>query len=379
MEEKLKILKEQGLLRELKTLCRNGIYIEYEGKQYLNFSSNDYLGISGMGGLQTEFFQSLDMSNYLMGAMSSRLLTGNDAHIEGFEKYLSELYSNECLVYNSGYHANIGILPALVEKGDLVVADKLVHASLIDGIKLCSAEFKRYKHNDCNDLERILSQNAGQYKSIFIVTESIFSMDGDTADLKRIVKLKEQYGAKLYLDEAHAFGIVGETGLGCAHDAGLTKRIDYLVCTLGKAAASEGAFLICDKLTKQWLVNKSRTLIFTTAAPPLNVLWSKFIVSKIVEMKKERKHLAEMTRMLRNKLAEQTVIGNTHIVPIVTGSNEACINLSDKMRRNGVWAMPVRYPTVPLGQARIRLSLVATMNSEHIDKACQIIINYELL
>lgn len=376
MEDKLKKLKENGLLRELKTLGRNGIYIEYEGQRYLNLSSNDYLGISGMSGLQEEFFQTLDMSNYLMGAMSSRLLTGNDVHIEGFEEYLSELYGNECLVYNSGYHANIGILPALVEKDDLVVADKLVHASLIDGIKLCASEFKRYKHNDYNDLERILSHNAGRYKSIFIVTESIFSMDGDTADLKRIVELKEKYGSKLYVDEAHAFGVVGESGLGCAHNNCLTNRIDYLVCTLGKAAASEGAFLICNKLTKQWLVNKSRTLIFTTAAPPLNVLWSKFIVSKIVEMKKEREHLAEITRLLRNKLEGQPVMGNTHIVPIVTGSNEACINLSEKMRNNGVWAMPVRYPTVPLGQARIRLSLVAAMNRKHIDNIYESIFDF---
>ncbi|MDR0560633.1 MAG: 8-amino-7-oxononanoate synthase [Prevotellaceae bacterium] len=368
MQKKLNELWEKGIFRELKTLRQNGIYVEYEGKTYINCSSNDYLGISGMKNLQKEFFDSIDTGNFLMGALSSRLLTGNSIFVENFEKYVSELYGKECLMYNSGYHANTGILPAIAEKDDLIVADKLVHASIIDGIKLCVSDFKRYRHNDLSDLERILEQNVNNYKSIYIVTESIFSMDGDTASLKRLVELKEKYGGKLYVDEAHAFGAVGESGLGYAYNEGLIDKIEYTVCTLGKAAASEGAFVLCSSTAKQWLVNKSRTLIFTTAAPPVNVLWTHFIVKKIVEMKTQREHLQSITKRLRNKLVGWNIIGNTHIIPLIIGENDKCMQFAEKMRANGVWAMPVRYPSVPQGQSRIRLSLTAAMNSEHIDK-----------
>jgi 8-amino-7-oxononanoate synthase len=325
------------------------------------------LGISGSKGFQNEFFETLDTKSFIMGALSSRLLTGNSDCAENLEDYLSGLYGRDCLLYNSGYHANVGILSAIVEKNDLIVADRLVHASIIDGIRLCNCEMKRYKHNDCNDLERILEQYADKYKSVYIVTESIFSMDGDTADLDRLVELKDKYGAKLYVDEAHAFGVTGESGLGCAHHRQLVHRIEYLVCTLGKAGASEGAFIVCDSLTKKWLINKSRTLIFTTATPPVNILWTHFVIKRIVEMKAERKHLQQITKRLRDKLAGHNILGDTHIIPIVTGENDKCISLAAKMQSKGIWVMPVRYPSVPLGQARIRLSLTAAMSNEQTD------------
>jgi 8-amino-7-oxononanoate synthase len=367
MLDRLKELEEKGLLRDLKLLRQEGVSIVYNGKKYLNLSSNDYLGISAIEDLQRIFFEYLDTNAFIMGALSSRLLTGNNECVEHLEYYLSKLYDKECLVYNSGYHANLGILPAITEKNDLIVADKLVHASIIDGIRLCTCELKRYKHNDYNDLERILEQYAGKYKTVYIVTESIFSMDGDTANLERLVELKDKYRAKLYVDEAHAFGVTGETGLGCAHHKQLVNRIEYIICTLGKAGASEGAFIVCDSVTKQWLINKSRTLIFTTAAPPINILWTHFVIKKITEMKKEREHLRQITKRLRDKLAEQNILGDTHIIPIVIGENDKCVCLAGKMQSNGIWVMPVRYPSVPAGQARIRLSLTAAMSNEHID------------
>jgi 8-amino-7-oxononanoate synthase len=367
MLNRLHELEEKGLLRNLKLLRQDGVYIEYRGDRYLNLSSNDYLGISGIKDFQKEFFEKLDMNSFVMSASSSRLLTGNSAAVENLEKYLSKLYDKECLVYNSGYHANVGILPALVEKNDLIVADKLVHASIIDGIKLCACEMRRYKHNDYNDLERIMEQSVGKYKSVYIVTESIFSMDGDTANLERLVEIKDRYGAKLYVDEAHAFGVTGEQGLGCAHHQQLVHKIEYIVCTLGKAGASEGAFVICDFIAKQWLINKSRTLIFTTATPPINILWTHFVIEKIVTMKNEREHLQQITKRLRNKLAGYNILGDTHIIPIVTGDNNRCIRLATQMQSKGIWAMPVRYPSVPAGQSRIRLSLTAAMSNQQID------------
>ncbi|MDR1593485.1 MAG: 8-amino-7-oxononanoate synthase [Prevotellaceae bacterium] len=374
MLDRLHELEEKGLLRSLKLLRQDGVYIEYQGKRYLNLSSNDYLGISGIKDFQREFFEKLDLNCFVMGALSSRLLTGNDAAVENLENYLSKLYGKECLVYNSGYHANVGILPTLAEKSDLIVADRLVHASIIDGIKLCACEMRRYKHNDYNDLERILEQSAGKYKSVYIVTESVFSMDGDVANLDRIVELKDKYCAKLYVDEAHAFGVAGEQGLGCAHHRQLVHRIEYIVCTLGKAAASEGAFVVCDSVAKQWLINKSRTLIFTTATPPVNILWTHFVIEKIVKMKSEREHLRQITKRLRDKLAGYNILGDTHIIPIVTGENDKCIRLAERMQSKGIWVTPIRYPSVPAGQARIRLSLTAAMSNEQIDSVYESIL-----
>jgi 8-amino-7-oxononanoate synthase len=364
---RLNELEQKGLLRDLKQLDQRGVYVEYQGKRYLNLSSNDYLGISADDDLQKRFFDTLDTDEFVMGALSSRLLTGNSACVEQLENILAHLYGNECLVYNSGYHANTGILPALVEKNDLIVADKLVHASIIDGIRLCNCEMKRYRHNDYNDLERILDKYSSQYHTIYIVSESIFSMDGDTADLVRLVELKERYRAKLYIDEAHSFGVTGERGLGSAVHQQLVPRIEYIVCTLGKACASEGAFVVCDRATKQWLINKSRTLIFTTATPPINILWTMFVIRRIVEMKTEREHLYEITALLRRRLEGRTVLGDTHIIPIVAGDNERCIRLARSMQEYGIWVMPIRYPSVPIGQARIRLSLTATISSNDIN------------
>jgi 8-amino-7-oxononanoate synthase len=367
MLDRLNELEKKGLLRNLKLLRQNGIYVEYKGTNCLNLSSNDYLGISATKDLQKEFFANLDTDAFIMGALSSRLLTGNSVYVENLENWLSQLYGKDCLVYNSGYHANTGILPAIADRSDLIVADKLVHASIIDGIKLCACDMKRYKHNDYNDLERILEQYADKYKSVYIVTESIFSMDGDTANLERLIEIKDKYHAKLYVDEAHAFGVTGESGLGCAHHHQLVHRIEYIICTLGKAGASEGAFIICDALTKQWLINKSRSLIFTTATPPVNIMWTHFVIRKIVEMKKEREHLQQITKQLRNKLAGQNILGDTHIIPVITGENDKCTRLAAKMQSKGIWVMPIRYPSVPAGQARIRISLTAAISNEHID------------
>lgn len=374
MKHKIKELEEKGLLRELKNLKQNGVFIEYGGKEYINLSSNDYLGISANKKLQEEFFNTLDKNTFIMGALSSRLLTGNNAVTEELESYLSVLYGKECLLFNSGYHANIGILPAITEKGDLIIADKLIHASIIDGIMLCKCEYKRFKHNDYNDLERILEQSKGKYKNTFIVTESIFSMDGDTVDIEKLVELKERFNAKLYIDEAHAFGIAGKQGLGIVHSKNLINKTDFTVCTLGKAVASEGAFVICGSVYKQWLVNKARTLIFTTATPPVNILWSLFIIKKITGMEKEREHLAMLTELLRDKIKDCGLLGNTHIIPILTGDNDKCIRFARRLQSKGLWVMPIRYPSVPAGQTRVRLSLTAAMTIQQIQRVYESIL-----
>ncbi len=368
MQHKLDLLRQEGLFRELKPIEQKGALLEYRGDTYLNLSSNDYLGISGKSDWQKEFIHSLDTDRFLMSASSSRLLTGNAPCTEELEEYIGGLYGKSCLLYNSGYHANIGILPALTQKEDLILADKLVHASIIDGLKLCACERMRYKHNDYADLERLLKRAEGKYRSVFVVTESIFSMDGDCAELHTLIELKNKYNFVLYVDEAHAVGVRGEKGLGLVEEYGLIDRVDLIMCTLGKAVASEGAFVVCDKITREWLVNTSRSLIFTTATPPINILWTLFLMKKIPEMKEERESLNRTVRGFRERLSGFNLLGDTQIVPLLLGENEKSIRMAKRLQSAGIWAMPVRYPSVPKGKSRIRFSLTAALTDTQLDK-----------
>lgn len=371
----LEELKEKGLLRVLRTMEQSGREIGYQGKSYLNLSSNDYLGISARIDLQKEFLAQLDTDRYLMGGLSSRLLTGTCAAKEELEGYIAQIYGGEAsLVYNSGYHANIGILPALVHKEDLIIADKLVHASIIDGLKLASCEWQRFRHNDYNDLESKLKQAQGKYRTIIVVTESIFSMDGDCADLYALAELKKRYPFLLYVDEAHAVGVRGDKGLGLAEELGLLPEIDLLIGTLGKAVASEGAFVVCSSYFRQLLINKSRSFIFTTASAPINALWTRFILEKITSMRAERQHLREITNLFRNKLRDFNLTGETHIVPLVLTGNEECNRYSAQLQEANVLALPVRYPTVPINKPRIRFSLTAALQQQDIQKAYETIL-----
>lgn len=299
----LEQLSRQGNLRSLPAVDAQGLSIVRDGNTMLNFSSNDYLGLADDTNLKEEFLQNLNPRNVRFSSTSSRLLTGNFPVYARLEKRLAELYkAGASLVFNSGYHANSGILPAVTDNRSLILADKLVHASIVDGIGLSKARCIRYRHNDYEQLERLVSESASQYEKIFIVTESIFSMDGDECDLPRLVALKKHYpNIYLYVDEAHAFGVRGQCGLGCAEEQDVIKEIDFLVGTFGKAAASVGAFVICSDEMKRYLVNKMRTLIFTTALPPVNLEWTLFIIDKIVDMQSRREHLEAIGHKVRDR------------------------------------------------------------------------------
>jgi len=327
--------------------------------QSINLSSNDYLGLNNDIPLRNKFLNGILEKDTRISAASSRLLTGNSDEYDNLENNIAEAFDREaCLIYNSGYHANIGILPALAGKQDILIADKLVHASIVDGMQLSNAETKRYNHLDYNHLELILKTYRNNYDQAFIITESIFSMDGDSADLKRLIELKNKYRCFIYLDEAHAFGVYGPKGLGCADEYGCIAECDFIVATFGKAMASMGAFVVCNHISKQYLVNHSRSLIFTTALPPLNLAWTMFLLELFPSFEEKRKHLGEISKEFSQWLG---LPYHSHIIPFITGSNESAINLSRSLQDAGIHVMPIRYPTVPKDKARLRFSLNADL------------------
>ena len=368
----LETLAHNGNLRRLPEMKPQGLYLVRDGVSMLNLSSNDYLGLADNVALKSEFLQTLDPQTCRFSSTSSRLLTGNYPAYTRLEKRLAQLYGAEsALVFNSGYHANSGILPAVTDNRSLILADKLVHASIVDGIGLSKARCIRYRHNNYEQLERLVAENADQYERIFIVTESIFSMDGDESDLHRLVTLKRQYPqVYLYLDEAHAFGVRGELGLGCAEEQGVVGDIDFLVGTFGKAAASMGAFVICSETMKQYLVNTMRPLIFTTALPPVNLEWTLFIVNKICNMQKRREHLAQIGRRVREALNPLNggIVSSSHIIPYVLGESERAVEVALRLQHEGFYLLPVRPPTVPPGTSRLRISLNAECSDSDIDR-----------
>ena len=320
--------------------------------------------------LAEEFRRETDTMALGYSAVSSRLLSGNHQYYKMLEDDLSDLYGKEsALVFNSGYHANIGILPALSRKSDLVIADKLVHASIIDGLRLCEAQMLRYRHLDYEHLRSLLLQHREEYANVFIVTESVFSMDGDIADLQQLCEIKKEFDAFLYVDEAHAVGVRGTNGLGCCEEQACIEDIDFIVGTFGKAFASMGAFVACDRLFRDYLINTQRSLIFTTALPPVNVAWTRFILNRMPDFYDLRMKLNDVSRRLREVLERRgfETRGASHIVPMICGSNEDCVEMANLLQDNGFFALPVRYPTVPKNEARIRFSLNASIGMEDYD------------
>lgn len=363
-------LKASGGLRHLPEVAHQGIYIEKDGQTMLNLSSNDYLGLAARLDLRNNFLGWLKESGLPLSSTSSRLLTGNYPIYTELEQDMADRFNREaCLLFNSGYHANTGILPALADKRTLILADKLVHASIIDGILLSDAPFRRFRHNDYGQLEQLLAREAADYEQVIIATESIFSMDGDVGDLRRLVSLKKQYpNVMLYVDEAHAIGVRGNNGLGIAEEQGCIKKIDLLVGTFGKALASMGAYLLCSGTIREYLVNTMRPLIFSTALPPTQIAWTKYLFDLLPSFGKEREQLRTTSRLLREQLqGHGGEISDSHIVPYIIGENDACIAKAEELQRKGFYCLPVRPPTVPQGTSRIRFSLTAAVDAEAIN------------
>lgn len=338
-----------------------------DGEGVTNLSLNDYLGLAARADLQERFFADDANRRIAMTASAARLLASDQEEFFRLESYVSELYGGRpVLLFNSGYHANTGLISALAsERGTLIVADKLIHASAIDGIVLSKAPFKRFVHNDFNRLESILRRESDAYERILVIVESVYSMDGDCTDLDALVSLKRRYPKMLlYVDEAHSFGALGYQGLGvCRWHEGFGE-IDAVVCTLGKACASAGAFAVLTPELRDYAVNRARSFIFSTSIAPMTAAWSRFMIECLTGMDAERVHLQRLSQRLSEGLGADEP---RYIMPYLTGSAEASLLLSARLLERGYKVLPIRTPTVPPGTERLRISLSAAFSMEQIE------------
>ena len=370
----LDCLKQQGNLRQFTANTQQGRYISINNHKMLNLASNDYLGLASDLQLRERFFDETPNAQRWMSSSSSRLLTGNFPEYEQLEASLSQAFHGRAaLLFNSGYHMNIGILPALTDGKTLILADKLIHASMIDGIRLSTAKYVRYRHNDLLHLTQLLHKyhEDDAFERIIVVTESIFSMDGDETDLAELVRIKKQFSkVMLYVDEAHAIGVRGEQGLGCAEQYHVINDIDFLVGTFGKAIASVGGYLICHSIIRDYLINLMRPLIFSTAQPPICMAWTNFIFQKVLKLNTQRQHLQQLSQSLQQAVTAKgfDCPSTSHIVPVIVGESVKTVVKAKALQDAGFYIMPVRPPTVPQHSSRLRISLTAHITQPDLDQ-----------
>ena len=335
----------------------------------IDLSSNDYLGLAAHTELQQQFFADSDNLLTPMTSSASRLLAAHQHEYHALENMLSDLYARKALMFNSGYHANAGAVSALAADSTMILADKLVHASIIDGIVLSHARFTRFSHNDLAHLERLIQRHTQEYERILVVVESVYSMDGDRCDIESLIDLKEKYpNVMLYVDEAHAFGVLGPHGLGLVQASPRRDKVDVIVGTLGKAAASMGAFVAVGNDIREYLVNKSRSFIFSTALPPMVCRWSRYMIETMLEMDAERERLISISSQLATILQQysSSEITPSHIMPLIIGDASRTVAISEQLMRHGVKVLPIRTPTVPPGTERLRFSLSANLTDADI-------------
>lgn len=336
----------------------------------IDFSTNDYLGLANDSQLHDSFISSTDPHDCLLSASASRLLASRQSEYSKFERLLVELYGREALSFDSGYHANTGLISAIASaaKDTVIIADKLVHASIIDGARLSGSRLIRFRHNDYNHLQRIITGDQVKSASlVLIVAEGVYSMDGDSCNVAALVDAKHQAGPHrtlLYIDEAHSLGCVGPGGLGISRGSEHYNDVDIVVGTLGKAIASVGAFAVMSHTLKDFAVNKARSFIFSTALPPMCVRWSRFVMQRLADFESRRQHLNALSQRLADRLGGEP----RYIYPLITGSSHKALELSQTLLQDGIKVLPIRTPTVPPGTERLRISLSAQHSFADIDR-----------
>lgn len=365
----LQVIEEQGLTRKLRLFSTgNESEVVMNGKKFLLFSSNNYLGLATDSRLKKKATEGI--SKYGTGAGGSRLTTGNlDIH-EQLESEIADFKKTEAaIVFSSGYLANVGVISSVVKTGDTIFSDAWNHASIIDGCRLSKAKTIVYEHADMADLERKLRQSYGDGKKL-IVTDGVFSMDGDIAPLPKIVELAKEYKAYIMIDDAHATGVLGNDGCGTADYFGLKEEIDFTVGTLSKAIGAEGGFVSTSSIAKNYLLNNARSFIFQTALSPSAIEAAREGISIIQNEPERRKQLLKNAQYLRLKLEESGFVikeGETPIISLIIGGSHEAMQFSAKLMDEGVFIPAIRPPTVPKGSSRLRITVMATHTIEQLD------------
>ncbi|MEE4354260.1 MAG: 8-amino-7-oxononanoate synthase [Desulfatiglans sp.] len=349
----------------------SGSEVQVDGRRLLNFCSNDYLGLSKHPLLKERALEFARL--YGSGSTASRLICGNYTAFDDVEKKLASLKSTEAaLILNSGYQANASLLPALTDQDSLIFSDRLNHRSIIQGAMLSRCKIVVYDHNNINKLRQLIKQYRDTYYSrILIVTESVFSVDGDLGDIDSLIELSEEFEALLIVDEAHATGIMGPRGMGLT--AG--KKVDLTIGTFGKACGSFGAYVTCSEEMRDYLINCCPGFIYTTALPPFVVGSIDAALELIPQMEKERRDLLFNADYLRKSLHElgfDTGESSSHIVPVIIGDEEEALSASAWLEENSVFATALRPPTVEEGRSRIRLAVTALHPRQDVDKVIDI-------
>lgn len=358
VDAELEKIKENHLYRKLRGSSINGAKISIQGKNLVNLCSNDYLGIPTTK-LKIKQMQS-----------SSRLISGNDRAYTLLEKKLAQHKSQEeSLVFPTGYMANLGAISTTIKKGDLILSDELNHASIIESCKLSGSKISIYKHNDMDDLNKKLKQ---KFKNKFIITEGIFSMDGDFSKLKEISEIADKTNSITILDDAHGDFVVGKEGKGTGNYFGVSKKIDLYISSLSKGLGSFGGYIASKKNVIDFCINRSKSFIYTSALPSFLIEYSlkRFDLDK----EKQRRKLHKNTILLLNGLQQigYAINSKTHIIPISIGDEKTAMDFGSYLIQKGVYVQPIRYPTVPKNKARLRISVTAWLSQKDIEKSLEV-------
>ncbi|MBI3985676.1 MAG: 8-amino-7-oxononanoate synthase [Lentisphaerae bacterium] len=375
IEPRLESLRRQNAERSLRVQPGAGGKLTLDGREILNFSSNDYLDLAHQPDVLEGAARAL--RDYGAGAGASRLVTGTLPVHERLEQRLAALKGTPAaLLFGSGFLANVGTIPALVGKEDRVFADRLAHASLIDGILLSGARLFRFRHNEPDHLAELIRKHPGPGRSL-VITESVFSMEGDVAPLKELVAAAASGGAMVMVDEAHATGIFGPGGAGCVREAGLEGAVHVGMGTLSKALGGYGGFVASSELVKRWLVNRARSFVFSTALPPAVAGAGLGALEALERNPNGGATLLARASRFRERLRREglnTGGSASQIVPVLVGDNARSLAWAEVLRKEGIIAVAIRPPTVPEGSARLRLSLTLAHTEEDLERAATILV-----
>jgi 8-amino-7-oxononanoate synthase len=376
LNQRLGALREQNLFRELRRVDSPQLpHIQVDGETFLNFSSNDYLGLANHPALKEAAIRAIE--KFGSGSGASRLICGSLAPFHELEAVLARFKQAEAaLSFSTGYAAALGTICALLGKDDIIILDKLVHACIVDAAKLSGAKIRVFAHNDLEDLEEKLKWAAEKKAAtspaphVLIVTESIFSMDGDAAPLREIVALKEKYRAWLMVDEAHATGIIGKNGRGLAEHLGVSAQIEIQMGTLGKALGASGGFICGSRPLIDFLVNRARSFIFSTAPVPAAAAAATagVKIAQSTEGEKLRQRLRSLANQFQSQIPNPKSEAQCAIIPIILGSETKALDAAAKLREQNIFVPAIRYPTVARGTARLRVTLSAAHSSGDISR-----------